>query len=56
MEWKMAAIRKRGDKWQARVRIKGQATIEKSFLTRADAEAWSKVTESEIIRGIIFGR
>ena len=52
----MAAIRKRGDKWQARVRIKGQATIEKSFLTRADAEAWSKVTESEIIRGVFIKR
>jgi hypothetical protein len=56
MEWKMAAIRKRGDKWQARVRIKGLATIEKSFQTRADAEAWAKITESEIIRGVFIKR
>lgn len=52
----MAAIRKRGEKWQARIRVKGQASIEKSFLTRADAEAWAKITESEIIRGIYIKR
>ncbi len=52
----MAAIRKRGDKWQARVRIKGQATIEKSFSSKADAEAWAKITESEIIRGVFIKR
>ena len=52
----MAAIRKRGDKWQARVRVKGQASIEKSFLSRADAEAWSKIAEAEIVRGIFIKR
>lgn len=52
----MAQIRKRGTKWQARIRIKGQPSIEKSFSTKADAEAWAKVTESEIIRGIFIKR
>lgn len=52
----MAAIRKRGDKWQARVRVKGQAAIEKSFGCKADAEAWAKVTEAEIIRGVFIKR
>jgi len=52
----MAAIRKRCDKWQARVRVKGQPTIEKSFHTRADAESWAKIIESEIIRGVYFKR
>lgn len=52
----MAAIRKRGNRWQARVRIKGQATIEKSFSSKADAEAWAKITEAEIIRGVFIKR
>jgi integrase len=52
----MAAIRKRGDKWQARVRIKGQAPIEKSFSSKTDAEAWGKITESEMIRGVFIKR
>ncbi len=52
----MASIRKRGDKWQARIRIKGQLPVEKSFLTRKDAEAWGKVMESEMIRGTFIKR
>lgn len=52
----MAAIRKRGDKWQARIRIKGQAAIEKSFSNKADAEAWAKITEAEMIRGVFIKR
>lgn len=52
----MAAIRKRGDKWQARIRIKGQAAIEKSFSSKTDAEAWAKITEAEMIRGVFIKR
>lgn len=48
----MASIRKRNGKWQARVRIKDQPSIEKTFTSRSDAEAWGKIIESEIIRGI----
>ncbi len=48
----MASIRKRNGKWQARIRIKGQPSIEKTFSTKSDAEAWGKIIESEIIRGL----
>jgi integrase len=47
----MATIRKRGDKWQARIQVKGVNHLAKTFKAKADAEAWAKVTESEIIRG-----
>lgn len=52
----MATVRKRGAKWQARIRIKGQAPVEKSFPNRADAEKWAKITESEMIRGMYIRR
>lgn len=52
----MASINKRGDKWLARVRVKGINTIAKSFTSRVDAEAWAKVTEAEIIRGVYIRR
>ena len=52
----MAQIRKRGTKWQARIRIKGQPSVEKTFITKADAEAWAKLTESEMIRGVYIKR
>lgn len=43
-------------KWQARIRVKGLAEESKSFVTRADAEAWAKRTEAEIIRGVYIRR
>jgi len=46
----MAAIRKRGSKWQARVKRNGQ-TLDKSFFTKADALRWARTIESEIERG-----
>lgn len=52
----MATVRKRGDKWQARVQIKGCAPLAKSFNTKVDAEAWAKITEAEIIRGVFIRR
>lgn len=52
----MAQIRKRGDKWQARVRLKGHPAAEKSFLTKADADSWAKITEAEMIRGLYIKR
>jgi len=52
----MASIRKRSNKWQARVRVKDFETIEKSFSSKADAEAWAKITEAEIIRGVYIKR
>jgi integrase len=52
----MASISKREDKWLARVRIKGTEGIAKSFRSKADAEAWARITESEIIRGLFIKR
>lgn len=52
----MAGVRKRGEKWQARVRVKGQQPVEKSFQSRADAEAWAVIIESEIVRGVYIRR
>jgi len=52
----MATIRKRGAKWQARIQIKGFDQIAKSFSTRVDAEAWGKITESEMIRSVFIKR
>ena len=47
----MAAIRKRSDKWQARVKRNGQS-LDKTFLTKADAERWARIVESDIERGV----
>lgn len=52
----MATIRKRGDKWQARIQIKGFDPIAKSFSSRTDAEAWGKINEAEMIRGTYIKR
>ena len=52
----MASIRKRGTKWQARVSVKLVGSSEKSFLARSDAEAWAKIIESEMIRGVFIRR
>lgn len=52
----MATFRKRGDKWQARIQLKGFAQVSMSFATKADAEAWAKITESEMIRGAFIKR
>lgn len=52
----MATIRKRGDKFQVRVQLQGFDPVAKSFTTRRDAEAWGKVTESEMLRGVFIKR
>lgn len=52
----MAGVRKRGNKYQARVRVKGQQPVEKSFHTRSDAEAWAKIIEAEMVRGVHIRR
>lgn len=52
----MATIRKRGDRWQARIQIKGVTECSKSFPTRLDAETWAKITEAEIVRGVFIRR
>lgn len=46
----MAAVRRRGGKWQARVKRCGVA-VEKSFISRKDAERWARATEADIEAG-----
>lgn len=48
----MATFRKRGDKWQARIKRVGSSPINKTFITRRDAEHWARLTESELERGL----
>lgn len=43
----MASIRKRGQRWQVQVRRKHAPNISKSFVLKADAEAWARSMEVE---------
>lgn len=53
----MASFRKRGElQWQARISRKGFPAQVKTFMTRADAEAWARQVESEIDRGAFISR
>ena len=47
----MATIRKRGNKWQARIQRRSQP-VAHTFLTRSDAEKWARQTEVDIDRGV----
>ena len=47
----MASIRYRNNKWQARVIRKGHSPVARSFLTKQDAERWSRGIETEMDRG-----
>jgi len=49
----VATIRKRGDRWQAQVRLQGHAPITKSFTHKTDAEVWARQQEVDIERGEI---
>jgi len=46
----MATFRKRGQKWQAQVRLKGHAPLSRSFTLKTDAEAWARQTEAALER------
>jgi len=49
----MACIRERGKRhWEARVRRRGFPTVCKTFNTRADAEKWAGIVESEMTRRV----
>ena len=53
----MASISRRGNlQWRVRVRIKGYPVQTRTFETRTDAEAWAKITESEMVRGVFISR
>jgi integrase len=53
----MAAITKRGPyQWRAQVRRQGYPAQSKTFNTKAEAEAWANMIESEMARGIWISR
>ena len=52
----MATLRKRGDRWHCQVRKKGYEPQTKSFRTRAEAERWARLIESEIDGGAFVRR
>ena len=53
----MATIRKRGEyQWEAQVRKKGFPSQARTFNTKAQAEAWAAVIESEMVRGVFVSR
>ena len=47
----MATFRNRSGKWQARVQVKGHATLSKTFINKVDAERWAKQVEVEMQKG-----
>lgn len=53
----MAKIRNRGEyQWEAQIRRKGYPAQRKTFETKSDAQAWARMIESEIDRGIFVSR
>lgn len=53
----MATFRKRGpSQWEAQVRKQGYPTQTRTFKTKADATDWSKMIESEMVRGVWVSR
>lgn len=53
----MATIRKRGAyQWEAQIRRRGYPAQSKTFNTKAEAEAWAKMIESEMSRGVWLSR
>ena len=53
----MATIRKKGEhQWHVQVRKRGYPQQTKTFTTRAEAQAWANMTESEMSRGVWLDR
>jgi len=53
----MATLRKRGPyQWEAQVRRRGYPATSKTFDTKAEAEAWAAMIESEMSRGVWASR
>lgn len=53
----MAVIEKRGPyQWRVRIRRRGHPEQTRTFATKAEAEDWAKVIESEMVRGIFWDR
>ncbi|MDR5803474.1 site-specific integrase [Caballeronia sp. LZ001] len=53
----MPTVRKRGQyQWEAQVRRRGYPAQSKTFTTKAEAEAWASMVESEMSRGVWVSR
>lgn len=53
----IATIRKRGNyQWEAQIRKRGFPSQTKTFNTKVEAEAWAKMIESEMARGVWLSR
>ena len=52
----MATVTKRGRYWRAQIRRLGFPPQHKSFDTHVEADAWARVVESEMDRGIFASR
>lgn len=53
----MASIKKRGDyQWRVQIRKKGYPQESKTFNTKADAEKWARMIETEMDRGVFVSR
>jgi integrase len=53
----MPTIRKKGDRqWHVQIRKTGYPTQTRTFTTRADAEKWGTIIESEMERGVFVSR
>jgi integrase len=53
----MATIRRRGElQWEVQIRRNGFPRQNKTFITRAEAQAWANMIESEMSRGVWLSR
>ena len=52
----MAAIQRRKDRWQVRIRRRGFLVEVKTFNTRQDAEQWARSVETDMDRGSFLSR
>ena len=53
----IATIRNRGEyQWEAQIRRKGYPAQRKTCETKADAQAWARLIESEMDRGVFVSR
>ena len=48
----MACFRKRGNKWQAQIKLNGSPVIAKTFDLKADAIVWARSIEADNDRGV----
>lgn len=53
--YNMATIRKKGDfQWHVQIRKRGFPPATKTFSTKAEADAWATIKESEMVRGVFM--